>query len=92
MKTQRAKDLKFFATGLRGKFLCHKTIKTQHGITKVFTFETPEGIVTIWNNHRLDAPLSKLKPSDEVVIIHNGTETLENGHTVEDYIVYRVVS
>jgi hypothetical protein len=90
-KAIRAKDLKFFASGFRGKFLCYKTVNTQHGMTKTFTFQTPEGEVTIWNNHRLDAPLSKLKRDDEVVIIWNGTETLSNGHTVEEYAVYKLM-
>jgi hypothetical protein len=61
-------------------------------IERIFTFHTPECEVTIWNSHRLDAPLMKFKPGDGVVIIWNGTETLENGHPVEDYVVYRLMS
>lgn len=90
-KVQRCKELKFFASGLRGKFLCYKQIETKVGPTRIYTFATPDGEVTIWENKALKEPLSKLKRDDEVVIIHNGTDTLENGHSFEDYSVYRMI-
>jgi hypothetical protein len=90
-KAVRAKDLTLSATGLRGRFLCYKIVTTNHGPTKIFTFATENGDVTIWNNRRLDVPMSEIKRGDDVVIVWDGTETLDNGHAVEDYKVFRLV-
>jgi hypothetical protein len=92
-KTVRAKDLTFSATGLQGRFICRKNITTTWGPTSIYSFDTPEvGEITIWENARLKEPLSQLKRDDDVVIIHQGSQTLNNGHVVEDYKVYRLMS